>query len=282
MIEAKILCDSISPIGYRLITWYLKYPRFIHAELLRHRMFSHSVMSSRAVKTERMIEKVMTEPVIPCHWGMNQKGMSAEKEIDDTDKINAQIRWLEARDNAVKSAEHFLKIGVHKQLCNRILEPFLHIEEVMSGTDYGNFFNLRVHKAAQPEFQELAKEMLIAYNSHTPTKLGYGKWHLPCIEEKHLNLTLSEKIAVSFARVARSSYANFDGDDSVEKDIALHDRLISMRHLSPAEHQAYTLTNQEIIYADTGNYNGYMQYRKTLTHENQVEFDSEKLLQNLK
>jgi len=45
-IEAKIILDSISDEGIRLTTVQLRYPRFIHAELMTHRVFSRNASSS--------------------------------------------------------------------------------------------------------------------------------------------------------------------------------------------------------------------------------------------
>lgn len=286
-IVAKILKDSISDRGDRLTTFYLKYPRFIHAEFLRHRMISHSVMSSRAISTEKMIKKVEEDPVIPIHWGLNQKGMSASNELDEISQIVAKGKWLEARDNAVKSARELLNCNLHKQILNRILEPWLHIEEVVSGTDWGNFFNLRVHKDAQPEFQALAKEILLKYIDSKPTLLKFGEWHLPSIDESHINFNINDQLKISFAICARSSYATFEGNPDITKDIKLHDDLTGVFHISPAEHQGRPMTHTEYIEHATkygsysGNFCGWMQYRKLIPNENRKEFNPTKLLEAL-
>lgn len=287
MIEAKIIADSISPNGYRLTTFYAKYPRFVHSELLRHRTISHSVMSSRAISIEKMIQKVKDEPVIPLHWGQNQKGMQAFREIDSINQMVAKTSWLEGRDKAIETAEKLNKLGLAKQIVNRVLEPYVYIEEVISGTDWGNFFNLRVHKDAQPELRELAIQIMKLYISNTPSLLQPGEWHLPSITEIHDGLDLKEKLKVSFAICARSSYATFEGSPSVQKDIDLHDRLTNVFHVSPAEHQGTPMTEKQLKEHNSkygpysGNFCGWIQYRKLLPNENRKEFNAEQLLKNL-
>ena len=56
-ISAKIIADSYSAInGKRITTFELVYPRFIHSELMTHRLFSRNAMSSRAVPIQKMID----------------------------------------------------------------------------------------------------------------------------------------------------------------------------------------------------------------------------------
>ena len=35
------------------------------------------------IPVQRLIQDVMDDPVIPMHWGANQKGMQADKECDE-------------------------------------------------------------------------------------------------------------------------------------------------------------------------------------------------------
>lgn len=274
MIEAKILCDSVAPNGIRLTTFYLKYPRSIHSELCRHRTFSLSVGSSRAVPVNKMIERVEKEPFIPIYWGKNQKGMQATEEFDDITKMVLKNKLLEHRDNCIKFVKELMEIGVHKQIANRYLEPVLFLEHILTGTDFSNFFNLRVHKDAEPHFRELAKLMLIEYEKNTPNFVNEGEWHLPfCDKEMHDGLSIEEKIKVSFARCARVSYFNFDGGD-ISKDFELHNRLISVGHLSPAENLATPISGVEYC----GNFRGWKQYRKFLPNENRSTHDAKALL----
>ena|SRR3990172_10692569 len=106
MYSARILCDSesiyhkIGEHGNRLTTMEITYPRFVHSELMTHRMFSRNAASSRAIPISKMIEAVERDPVIPVWWGKNQSGMQARKELDSYEKEIAISRWLKARDDA--------------------------------------------------------------------------------------------------------------------------------------------------------------------------------------
>ena len=71
----------------------------------------------------------------------------------------AKFMWGHAAQTAAYWAEMFLKHGVHKQIVNRLLEPFTYIDVVVTATDYANWFVLRNHPDAQPEIQELARLM---------------------------------------------------------------------------------------------------------------------------
>ncbi len=189
MIKAEILLDSINESDNRLTTWLLTYPRWIHSEFNTHRMFSRNASSSRAIPIKKMIEAVKNEPAMPVFWGKNQSGMQAAEELDNvvrkrrdvsrklpeyeiwqnydtyqptgttyysynlTDLEYAKYRWLDARDSAVSQVNQLVELGLHKQLANRLLEPWMHITVVMSTTEMENFFALRAHDAAQPEFR---------------------------------------------------------------------------------------------------------------------------------
>jgi thymidylate synthase ThyX len=81
MISAKIIADSISESEYgdRITTFELEYPRFIHGELMTHRLFSRNAASSRAIPINKMMDQVLTAPAMPVEWGLNKSGMQAEE-----------------------------------------------------------------------------------------------------------------------------------------------------------------------------------------------------------
>jgi len=306
-ITAKIIEDSIGPGTRRLTTFQLMYPRFIHAEVMTHRQFSRNASSSRAIPVEKQIAMIKADTAMPVHWGMNQSGMQAEQETDalldfmdhrydfpPADMRTPQEAWIEARDRAIDVAERFVAAGYHKQVVNRILEPFSHISVIVTSSQYDNFFALRSHKDAQPEIKVLSDLMLEAYNASTPRVLGLGEWHLPYItstermmaagaEVVHDDGTTSpaenELIKISAARCARVSYLTHDGNNpSLVNDMKLYDRLVGSvpLHASPVEHQA---TPDTKIYNTAGlpqwenpglhgNLSGgWIQYRKTLPDE---------------
>jgi hypothetical protein len=266
-ISAKIVADSIAArSGKRLTSMLLRYPRPIHAELMTHRVFSRNASSSRAIPVERLIQQVIDDPFVPIHWGKNQPGMQAHEEtstpvivFDDAPRFTREGAWLAARDEAVRFARAFAAAGYHKQIVNRLLEPFAHITVLVSSTEWDNWFALRNHPDAEPHIQLLAQEMLQVLGRSTPRELGPTEWHLPFADgestaeevRKYLREALQRRVSgreltegllkVSAARCARTSYDRHDGSRSViAEDVALHDKLVVAKpaHASPVEHQA--------------------------------------------
>lgn len=281
MITAKIVADSVAPSRVRLTTFVLTYPRFIHSEFMTHRMLSRNASSSRAIPTAKFLQAIQDDPAMPISFSQNCKGMQAQNDIENQDE--AKKIWLEARDSMMGYAKKLADIGVHKQHANRLLEPFQHITVVASATDWDNFFSLRLHKDAQPEFRALAQAMRASFKVSTP-KLLLKQYHLPFVTEDdklrlHESVRTDENfIKMSVARCARVSYNMHDGSEvTLEKDIELYDRLVgsSPLHASPTEHQAFPHGDTDFR---SGNFRGWIQYRKTLTNENFLEFqDSEDL-----
>lgn len=279
-IAAKIIEDSISEQGKRITTFQLMYPRFIHAEFMTHRVFSRNASSSRAIPVKKMLDMVCRDPAMPIHWGKNQPGMQAKEELLPGDKYLAEVLWREAAQKAASVAERMMELGLHKQVANRILEPFQHINVVMTTTHIDNWFELRAHPDAQPEIYELAIRMQEDMSQSVPTVLRPGEWHLPYVlqEEKNDgffkanpdNAELLRKISAS--RCCRVSYLKHDGAvASINEDLDLCDKLIGSRplHASPFEHQAtpdYMFEGQDKWkYPELhGNFEGWIQYRKQI------------------
>lgn len=316
----------------------LRYPRFIHAEFMTHRMFSRNASSSRAIPVKRMIEDLRRDPAMPVHWGSNKPGMQAGADLDVTvwdtavqqglpgspydqreefigaveerTGVTREDAWGHAMERAIQTAEAFHDAGYHKQIVNRILEPWAHINVVVTATDWENFFALRRHKDAQPEIKALAEAMFVQMALSIPGELEPGEWHLPYVGTNTTNdvhdhiyhndineiggnydLFLDEMIAefsrrISVARCARVSYLTHDGrETTVEEDLKLYDRLVGSQplHASPAEHQATPDTMYNNPHNDPtgpwsyenpelhGNFRGWIQYRKTLSGECVIE-----------
>ena len=143
-ISAEIIADSISPQGHRITSMLLTYPRFIHSELMTHRMFSRNSASSRAIPFEKMIKMVEEDPFIPIAWQKLHVGMQGNDYIQTDDGLYVVNRyWLEARDKAIKAAKDLHSCNITKQLCNRILEPFMWHTTLVTATEWENFFELR-------------------------------------------------------------------------------------------------------------------------------------------
>lgn len=276
LISAVILADSISPEGVRLTTFELVYPRMILAELNTHRVFSKNSASSRAIPIKRMIQMIRDNPAVPASWRMNQTGMQGYEHAPLDIALEGQRIWLEAMEYAIRHSEKLEALGLHKQIANRLTEPFVHMKTVLTGVYFDNFFGLRDHHMADPTIEALAKAMKEARDASTPLLLQPGEWHLPYItdEERAVqdDVTL---LKVSAARCARTSYNSMNGKRStVEEDVDLHKRLLVDQpiHASPAEHQATpdlkTLSGKWRSPRHHGNLAGWRQYRKFLANEN--------------
>lgn len=235
-ITAKIIEDSVAN-NIRITTMELEFPRFILPQFNTHRMFSRNAASSRAIPVIRNIQSVTDNPAMPIHWGKNKPGMQAREELDNLSGIGW---WEGAVDSAIYCAEMLANEGYHKQIVNRLLEPFLHTKVVVTATEWDNFFKLRLHDDAQPEIQALAKAMKAAMDNSTPNVLQYKDWHLPYIrEEEYREYDAAILTKASVARCARVSYNKHDGSQpDIKADIELHDKLLKAGHMSPFEHQA--------------------------------------------
>jgi hypothetical protein len=292
-ISATIIADSVSPNGQRITTFELVYPRFIHSEFMTHRMFSRNAASSRAIPVKKMAEQVGLNPAKPIHWGKNQPGMTAREELEFSDKLRAEELWDYARLDTLEITEQMYYKQVHKQVINRLLEPFQFIKVVCTATEYENFFYLRDHPDAQPEIQELARCMKEAREMSTPVDLKVGEWHLPyCQTNQRLDgellyavgddfLKEEAAIKISASCCAQVSYRLLDA--SLEKALKIYDQLVESKpvHSSPFEHQAtpmddnctidnWSEVNEGATHLDTngalwsGNFKGWVQHRQLI------------------
>jgi hypothetical protein len=267
--EVKIIEDSISEAGARLTTFQLKYPRYIHAEVLTHRMFSRNASSSRAIPVGKLTDKSIEEMVTPIRWGLNQPGMQAgEDNLEGDALVLAQIIWTDMAYYCAAGVKRLGELGLHKQWANRPTEWFGHIEVVLTATEWANFYHLRVHPDAQPEIYHLAKLMLDAQNASTPVlrkadKADANNLHLPYISSaERSECSIEDLVRMSTARSCRISYLTHDKQNPErEKDILLHERLVSSEpiHASPTEHIAYPYRDG---FTWSANFKGWHQYRK--------------------
>lgn len=272
--SCKILCDSVSPDGVRLTTIEIILPRLVIAELNTHRQFSRNSASSRAIPIKKMLERVINDPFTPVYYGKNQQGMQASEELSPEAKAMALELWLNARDNAVTTVKRLQMpdIDLHKQIANRLLEPFLWHTVLITATEWRNFFALRCNKDAQPEIRMAAEMMRDAYNASTPEKLDYGQWHMPLLFDKvqliDAGYDIDDMCKISVGRCARVSYMTHDGVRAPEADIQLCERLQKSGHLSPMEHVARPMHNEDF---DNdwlqSNFRGWVQFRKTIPNE---------------
>lgn len=280
--QARVQLDSVNASGDRLTTLVVTMPRFLLAEFNTHRAFSRNSASSRAVPLARTIKQVMEDPAVPVFWGKNQAGMQAHEELTESERQNALDVWLRARDAAVEYARRLSTLNVHKQLANRILEPWMWTTVLVSSTHWNNFMTLRQDRGikmlpnstprelvtppfpAQPELQVAGVMMREAMNRSEPLFIETGQWHLPFADIGYSN---EEGVRVSSGRCARVSYLTHDGKRDPDEDIRLHDDLVANRHWSPLEHPA-----QAAAYLGrVGNFTGWVQYRKKFPNESGEE-----------
>jgi len=275
MIEAHVIADSISEAGKRITTLQVKFHRFILPEFNTHRVFSRNFSSSRAIPTAKLIEQVRTDPAIPVHWGKNQPGMQAAEELEGIGKQLARDAWMVSADVAAGQAGVLSSLNVHKQIVNRVLEPYMWVTGIVTATEWDNWFELRAHEDAQPEIHELALRMKEAMDKSRPMLLDENCWHLPYVSlEEMANAAETNKVfphdayatlaPISAARCCRVSYLKQDGSKpNIEDDLKLFDRLVGSAplHASPLEHQAYSDIMEDHPEA-WGNFRGWVQYRK--------------------
>lgn len=276
MITAKIIANSIYN-KKQITTFELEYPRYIHAELMTHRVFSRNAASSRAIPIQSMIDLVKNETVMPI-WTKNQAGMQGErfKDIESISKLNRI--WMNSAQSAILTAAELEKAGAHKQNANRVLEPYQHIKVIVTATDFSNWFKLRYHKDAQGEIAELAKAMAAEFYTTEPKELTKTGWHLPYVDESVMTACReyalkANRIAgeivlvpidvakqVSASCCAQVSYRKLD--ESIEKAVNIYSRLVGGEpiHASPFEHQATPCK----VGTEKGNFTGWRQFRRDI------------------
>jgi hypothetical protein len=298
----------------KLATVLCRYPRFIHAEEQTHRVqyqggkwevvehivgvmeckeLTRNASSSRAIPVEKMIQSILDDTAMPIFWGKNQKGMQATEQCNelvrlwDGPTVTRENAWLDMRDKAIRMARAYADAGYHKQVVNRLLEPFMHITTLISATEWSNFYALRIHEAAEPHIRMLAEAIKKAIDEAPVQDLQPGQWHLPfvdMIEGKLLfrssdALESENAIRLSTARCASTSYKTVEGFDmTLERATELHDKLVSSTpiHASPAEHVAQADSSWEgnggtkwENYKQHRNFVGWRQYRAMLLGDTQ-------------
>lgn len=296
-ISAKMILSSQhqQDVDLVLSTILARYPRKIHSEMLTHRDKSRNSASSRAIPIEKLIWEAENDPAVPIWWGKNQKGMQAYEELEGSARDEAINIWHEARLDAIKHVKRLDAAGLHKQEANRLLEPYIHITVLYSGTEWSNFLGLRNHHAAAPDIQRLAKEFHRELELPPMQYLYPGEWHMPFItdadrEEVYRHLKkgriirsepspaeiLQGLMTLSTARCASTSYKTVDGFDMTpERAQAVFDSLSGsdVLHASPFEHVAHA---DQWGDADMGswakpeghrNFNGFVQYRHYMPND---------------
>lgn len=238
--KAKVIahtCNEYVPSS-QAVTFEIYAPRFLLAEINTHRLLSRSAQSSRAIPVMKRVDLVRNDPFVPLAFGKNKPGMSADEVLAEDENASAESVWRGALSTMLVSAEELAGLGVHKQLANRLVEPFAYFYGVVTATEWDNFWMLRISPAAQPEFKELAEAMQTALADSKPRSSAFsGHYHLPYNPDYGLDIDAALKVCS--ARCARVSYKTTDGKiSSMVDDLDLCNRLTGEWHLSPFDHCA--------------------------------------------
>jgi hypothetical protein len=289
--NCKIVADSVAENDCRLTTFEITFPRMILAEWNTHRVFSRNTASSRAIPVEKLMKSIQESPFIPERFPKNKPGMASTEWLDGEDHIAAEAQWLYARDQALNFAQNLETLQVHKQVANRLLEPFMWVTSVTSSTEWNNFFTLRVNKdladtvetweeykivedanmrdgrpfPAQPEIQRVAFEMRRAYLASKPNLLKMGEWHLPYVtEEEKKEFSSQDRLYLSAGRCGKVSFLTHGESNNPQRDIEIaRDKMVANKHWSPVEHPATPLIKPNFL----GNFRGWKQFRKNFEGE---------------
>lgn len=308
MFKAEVVLGS-KYAGVKLATFKITFPRIILAELNTHRMLSKNTSSSRAIPFEKMLEAVETNPFIPIAWQKDHKGMQGSEYFEDVNDIyTLKAWWLGSRNKAVGLAKDLAGMGLTKQICNRLLEPFMWTTVVITGTEWENFFAQRAHPDAEIHMQQIANLMLEAYNAYEFRDLQAGEWHIPFREQfletdewikfctgnnpdaQEWDDVVMDALKISTAYCARTSYTSIGDADrklNLKADEDLHDRIAASGHMSPFEHCAQAMAFKQIEESTmvtplnryksptdpvhdawSGNFRNFTQYRKLFRDEN--------------
>lgn len=311
MIDVKLLKYSCSNEAIHLYTFEVEIPRVILAEWNTHGIMNSNAQSSRAVPVAKLIEQVQKNPYYPPIWGKNQRGMQAYERNDELVwGMPVDAFWQDCINDACNKAHALDQAKYHKQIANRVIEPYSHTKLVISGTEWDNFFNLRIHHAAEPNIREMAIQIYQTMRTASPQSLNPGEWHLPYIDTYHnkngkivysfkgKKLTTEQAIRVSLACIAKVSYRSLDpSPEAVDKIInTLFPDDGSPIHASPSQHIAtpfqYPYDADEWQVGEShrdkqgwswsAQLRGWCQYRKTIPNENCEFFTHEVFMERMK
>jgi thymidylate synthase ThyX len=293
LIKAEVIKDSYNPdFDSRITTMVIEYPRIILSELNTHRVLSKNSSSSRAVPVKKMLELIASNPAMPVRFGDNQPGMQDKGENSKNSEA-AKVLWIEAAKSSASYVKVMHDMNIHKQVCNRLIEPFQMMKTCITATQWSNFFNLRLHTDADPTIYALAEAMKSAMNSSNPVELKEGEWYVPFVNEVRVEgnqvfydqdgfqISVEDALMISCSCSAQTSYRL--NDYSLEKAKIIYDKLINSKpaHSSPTEHCAMPITRKTsnpldyfgvkgVTHIDrnlvpcSGNFHGWVQYRQLI------------------
>lgn len=194
-ITSEIVADSINQQGDRLISVLATFPRIILSEMNTHRMLSKNTSSSRAIPFNKMLEAVQKDPFIPIAWQKHHSGMQGNEYFTGINDIKEkEMYWLTAKSSAINMAQKLHNHSTTKQLCNRLLEPFMWTTMLITGSKQGwdNFFKLRTPKyeyklGAEKYCFNSWKDLLKFIKSTTNNKDYFDSWKNETLVSKLLH-----------------------------------------------------------------------------------------------
>ena len=239
---AEMVCDSVNPFtGTRISTAVVRLPRIVLAELNTHAALAKNSASSRAIPAATFRQRVLDDPYVPWRWPVNGKGM-VPKEYAAPRAWRTKVAVLVWKGAlGVASLAHRLleRLGVHKEITNRLLEPWMWTEVLVTATDWDGFFAQRCHEAAADGVRAAATVLRDLLDAHTPTETSL---HLPYIQQGEQGAPMDLFMA-SARRCRRVSYLRQGVVVSLEEDAAAGAEGLreTPPHLSPYEHAAWAL-----------------------------------------
>jgi len=307
-IKAEIIAHSRNiETGDELITYRLTYPRIILAQLNTYKSLVKITASSRAQPFNKVVEVIENDPFIPLAYQRAHKGMQGTEYFTDEEEIRQRdLEWLTARDKAVEQAKKLNELGVTKQICNRAVEPWMWITQLVTGTReaYEHLFNQRCPEYeiggvkgrskkemgldlsdeewltcnkghAEIHFMDLAEKMYDALRDSEPKELKPGELHVPYLDTPLMTPDLfpEDVIKYSCGLTAHTSYTTIgDGTKmTIEKARGLFNHCLENGHYSVFEMIGRAMSKDELDDPRRRGFRGFIQLRGHLEDGNDLK-----------
>lgn len=275
--EVKVSLVAATKNAYSnkvIATLLCEYPRYIHSEIMTHRQLSRNSGSSRATPFNIYCERITKDPAFFAELGINKSGMNADVVLGEEAAAAFKQEYIELMQHTVDTAKHWSeKYNLHKQIINRVLEPYVRTSTVITATEWDNFLYTRATaKGVEPVMHLLAKciGQAVEYANETAKS---GVAHLPFITEEERNTeSLKDCITHAVSRSARCTIlSNVTKKlSTIEEDNKLYSWLANAdpMHASPFEHIAFATNSYEPYYNLRG---GWMSQRYILDTQRLIE-----------
>ena len=307
-IKAEIVAHSRNiETGDEIITYRLTYPRIILAQLNTYKQITKITASSRAQPFNKVVEVIENDPFIPMAYQKTHKGMQGTEYFTDEEEIRQRdLEWLTARDRAVEQAKKLTELEVTKQLTNRLLEPYMWVTQLVTGTReaYEHLFNQRCPEYeiggvkgrskkemglnltdeewltsnkghAEIHFMDLAEKMYDALRDSKPKELKPGELHIPYLDTPLMtpDLLPEDVIKYSCGLTAHTSYTTVgDGTKmTIEKARGLFDHCLENGHYSVFEMIGKAMSKDELDDPRRRGFRGFIQLRGHLEDGNDLK-----------